>query len=147
VTISAIPGTYINLEMMILAYDSGGGDIWFQMNGDTTQGHYQCQRFFTAAPSGQTCGALSVAGGNAFAGKFDGSTISPSATKITIPMYTSTVLTKSWTGTTFDPGTPYTGQWGGYWQGNTAAAAITSIKIASSNASNITGSLTLYGTN
>lgn len=146
VTISAIPGTNINLEMMIRGFVSTGDPtILFQINGDTTQGDYACGRLIAVSGSviGQTCSGLSISGGNATAGDLGASSSDVSANEITIPFYSS-AIPQAWVAKTFQVSNPLEAVYGG---SNSTAAAITSIKITANGAGNMTGTLTLYGTN
>jgi hypothetical protein len=146
VTISAIPGTYINLKVSIRGYVSTGDPaIVFQVNGDTTQGDYECQRWFLDAATtvGQTCSEESIAGGNGYAGEFGASSADGNATEIDIPFYASS-LPPTWIARTTFASLPYVGLSQG---SNSVAGALTSITMTANGGGNMTGAMTLYGTN
>jgi hypothetical protein len=136
VTISGIPGTYVNLHMYISGATAGSGDttIAMQFNGDTTSGDYSKARGSGSCPSsiaGMCVGNLGSSG-NFGNGSIDILNYSGSTDKSITAVGSETQ----------DPSAFY---YGGAWFNTAAVTSITIFPASSTFGSGVT--LTLYGTN
>jgi hypothetical protein len=151
ITISSIPGTYLNLRSVVSGYEAGTSDqvIIVSANGDTTAADYLCERL--AAQDTTTavgnCGSLGSSSGGVGIGAWGTSASGQPAggAVFEVPFYSSTTLQKLFlSGETFAANPNYTGTHSGSWS-NTAA--ITSLRIVSGDGGNLTGLIAIYGEN
>lgn len=124
VTISAIPGTYLDLLVDLQgSVASGDGDMDVQLNGDTTAAHYSSVRGAASCP----------ATNNGMCASLFGSSTSTGGGSFLLLNYTSS-LPKIETGVGFETKDPFGANFGGGWTGT---AAVTSITIYAGGSGNI----------
>lgn len=146
-TISAIPGTYINLILTLNAQAqiSTAEDVDLQFNGDTTSGNYRWAVVYNGG-QGQNQSSQTQAHFGALAGTTGSNWTT--TTVMTIPHYAGTVLYKSFSSpsTNQSDTQPFAMNFGGGWA---STSAITSIKVFTDGGDNFTtgSTLTLYGDN
>lgn len=143
VTISSIPGTYLNLDIKYTGEvaTSGDADIQAQFNGDTTS-DYESTRVGSASPfngpsTASFVGIVGPAGTRFGGGQFE------------IPEYSATGHEKSVTGTGWCPSSCGTFIYGGSWFGTLGLLPITSMSIVLNGGGNFAVGTTfsIYGTN
>lgn len=151
ITISSIPGTYLHLRVVVSGFDTAAntGTIVASFNGDTTSADYLCQRsigFGTNTTAAGDCSSQAVSNGASVGNWGQNTSPTVGGSVFEIPFYTSTTLQKVALGlgmngtNTQGAGGVTTGAW-------LSTAAITSIKLVSSDGNSVTGSIAIYGEN